>query len=82
MTSKWNEKCHRKGIATDKNPNCKVGIPSQETILGEEANTIARDGDSPSNSFESNCYQHSRVMTEWVPKLEEALQSMTSTWTT
>mmetsp|Transcript_10732 Transcript_10732/g.23779 ORF Transcript_10732/g.23779 Transcript_10732/m.23779 type:complete len:983 (+) Transcript_10732:105-3053(+) len=75
MTSKWHEKCSRKGIGTTQTSSCKVGIPSSEILLGEEnTNVLARgEGDGHSIAFESNCYRHSIVMNEWVPKLEAAL---------
>ncbi|KAL7541803.1 hypothetical protein ACHAXR_011234 [Thalassiosira sp. AJA248-18] len=73
-TSKWHEKCPRKG-STTKNSSCKVGIPSPQILLGEETNLSARgDDNEPSIDFESNCYRHGRVIDEWVPKLEKALQ--------
>ena len=77
MTSKWHEKCLRKGTGTTKNSSCKVGIASPTILLGEETNPLAReDGAEPSNAFKMNCYRHGRVMSEWVPKLEAALQSL------
>jgi len=76
MTSKWREKCPRKSITVGKNP-CKVGIPSEEIILGEKTNSLAKgDDEGSSKAFQSNCYRHGRVMKEWVPKLEAALQLM------
>mmetsp|Transcript_2619 Transcript_2619/g.4592 ORF Transcript_2619/g.4592 Transcript_2619/m.4592 type:complete len:165 (-) Transcript_2619:1445-1939(-) len=77
MTSKWREKCLLKGNGTTKNSFCKVGIASPTTVLGDEANVIMPRGDDtePSNTFESNCYRHSRIINEWIPKLEAALQS-------
>ena len=76
MTSKWREKCPRKSITVGKNP-CKVGIPSEEIILGEKTNSLAKgDDEGSSKAFQSNCYRHGRVMKEWVPKLEAALKLM------
>ncbi|KAL7548927.1 hypothetical protein ACHAWF_012195 [Thalassiosira exigua] len=73
-TLKWQETCLRKGANNAKNP-CKVGIAS-ETMLGGEANHSATgSGHLPSSGFESNCYRHARVMREWVPKLESALNA-------
>jgi len=75
MTSKWHETCTRKGFGSNK--KCQVGIASPE-LLGHEANLISasQDGNTASDVFESNCYPHSRVMNEWVPKLEKALLSL------
>ena len=77
MTSKWKEICPRKDMGSEKNP-CKVGIPFQEKLLGNETDIPWEEQDDKmiSNAFESNCYRHSRVMNEWVPKLKVALQAL------
>ena len=73
-TSQWQTTCPHKGTQVEKNP-CKVGIPSRDKVLGDEAILIASSR-SNAAAFESNCYMHSRVSNEWVPKLESALQSL------
>ena len=73
-TSQWQTTCPHKGTHVEKNP-CKVGIPSKDKVLGEEAISLIASSRS-SAAFESNCYMHSRVSNEWVPKLESALQSL------
>ena len=79
MTSKWHEMCLRKGTGSKgpKNP-CKVGMPSSDELLGEyESNSSSGVNNTQySAAFQSNCYRHSRVISEWVPKLDEALQSL------
>jgi len=77
MTSKWQEHCLQKGMSNKKNSNCKVGIPSPATIIGEEMNSLSGlNGADLSHAFESTCYRHGRVTREWVPKLEAALHSL------
>ena len=76
QTSKWHEKCRHKQVTkadTKKNSNCKVGIPSS-VMLGDPDRASGASG--LSNTFESTCYQHSRVMNEWVPKLDYALKAL------
>jgi hypothetical protein len=75
-TSRWNERCPRKGAGTTKSSSCQVGIPSREIILGEDNVTVVEDGYATSAAFESNCYRHSRVMREYVPRLELALRAL------
>jgi len=75
-TSGWNERCPRKGDGITKSSSCQVGIPSREILLGEDNMSVVEDGNAISAAFESNCYRHSRVMKDIVPRLELALQAL------
>jgi hypothetical protein len=74
-TSGWNEVCHRKGDDITRSSTCTVGIPSHEIMLGEYNLSVGEDGNAISAAFESNCYRHSRVMKDYVPRLESALHA-------
>ena len=68
-TVNWQTTCPRKGVETK---SCTVGIPSGE-LLGSDSTEDEGASAKVSSLFEPNCYRHSRVMHEWIPKLEEAL---------
>jgi len=76
-TSQWYNECPQKGDTTSKKDKCAVGIPAAE-VLGEKS--LREKGNiqmsSVSSLFESNCFRHSRVLNEWVPKLELALRNI------
>ena len=76
-TSRWSERCSRRGVGIAKTSSCQVGIPSHEVVLrGDNNMSVGEDGSAISAAFESNCYRHSKITKDYVPRLEVALKAL------